>query len=161
MERPCTFPVGPDDEARLAFLESLGILDSPNSERFDRLTSMLRHMMNVPIALVSLVDRKRQWFRSNLGLNVFETHRNESFCGHAILPGAPDVTVVHDAQLDERFKDNLLVTGPPFIRFYAGVPIKLKHRNEVCDLVIASTNSNSFENQIACSGFFYRYRVCY
>ena len=111
--RECTFPVPDDDSERVEALHSVGILETPPAESFDRLTGLLTRVLGVPMALVSFVDKERQWFKSNVGLEgTSETHRNEAFCAHAILPGAPDVFVVHDAQLDPRFCDNALVTGP-------------------------------------------------
>ncbi|RBO80226.1 sensor domain-containing diguanylate cyclase [Marinomonas aquiplantarum] len=110
-----------DEELRLSNLRSLGILDTDAEERFDRVTRLAQRMFDVPIALVSLVDESRQWFKSCLGLEVRETPRDISFCGHAILGSEP--FIVPDASLDQRFADNPLVTGPPNVRFYAGVPL--------------------------------------
>jgi len=116
-------PERPQDEpARLAALNKTGLLDSMPEERFDRLTRLARQLFNVPIALVSLVDAKRQWFKSCQGLDVCETHRDVSFCGHAIL--GDGVFMVEDATKDLRFADNPLVINPPKIRFYAGVPLR-------------------------------------
>lgn len=111
-----------DEEARLHSLNELNVLDTPPEERFDRLTRLAKRMFDVPIALVSLVDRDRQWFKSCVGLDVNQTARDISFCGHAIL--GHGVFVINDASQDGRFADNPLVTGPPYIRFYAGCPLK-------------------------------------
>jgi len=111
-----------DETARLMSLHSLRILDTPSEERYDRLTRMARRVFGVQIALVSLVDSDRQWFKSKQGLDACETSRAISFCGHAILSREP--LVVSDASNDPRFADNPLVTGPPNIRFYAGYPIR-------------------------------------
>ncbi len=103
-------PVVPDNEPlRLDALRRLAILDSPAEERFDRITRMARNMFDVPIALVSLVDENRQWFKSCCGLPVLETPQDISFCGHAIL--GEELFVVEDAAQDPRFSDNPLVTG--------------------------------------------------
>ena len=110
-----------DERTRLETLRSLKILDTLPEERFDRLTRLARKLFDVPIALVSLVDVNRQWFKSSAGLDATETPREISFCGHAIL--GDDILVVSDTQLDERFHDNPLVTGGPAIRFYAGCPL--------------------------------------
>lgn len=110
-----------DDDRRLEALRSLDILDTPAEERFDRLTRLARRLFDVPIALVSLVDQDRQWFKSAAGLDVRETDRDIAFCAHAIHGN--DVFIVPDAQHDERFADNPLVAGPPHIGFYAGCPI--------------------------------------
>lgn len=112
----------PDEAFRLQALRSLCILDTPSEERFDRITRTAAYLFKVPIALVSLVDAGRQWFKSRQGLAAAETSREISFCGHAIL--ARECFVVEDALRDPRFADNPLVTGPPFIRFYAGMPMR-------------------------------------
>ncbi|EOG5905807.1 diguanylate cyclase [Vibrio vulnificus] len=119
-------PEKPDNEPqRIADLHSLHILDTAAEERFDRVTRIARRLFDVPIALVSLVDEDRQWFKSCFGLNASETPRDISFCGHAIL--GTDTLIVEDASLDARFADNPLVTGEPHIRFYAGVPLMFEH----------------------------------
>ncbi|MBT8103938.1 MAG: sensor domain-containing diguanylate cyclase [Gammaproteobacteria bacterium] len=116
-------PPKPGDEtARLMSLHSLHILDTPSEDRYDRITKMAKRLFGVEICLVSLVDSERQWFKSKQGLDVCETSREVSFCGHAILK--EDVLVVTDAAADIRFADNPLVAGEPHIRFYAGCPIK-------------------------------------
>ncbi|MDH3405704.1 MAG: PAS domain S-box protein [Gammaproteobacteria bacterium] len=116
-------PPNPENETRrLAALHALRILDTPAEERFDRITRIAQKLFNVPIALVSLVDTKRQWFKSRIGLDAIETPRDISFCGHAILQ--TDIFIVPDASVDLRFVDNPLVTGDPKIRFYAGQPLR-------------------------------------
>ncbi len=121
--------VPPDDDARVQSLRRLLVLDTPPQERFDSLTAYAASVFQVPIALVSLVDRDRQWFKSRCGLGVTQTPRDLSFCGHAIL--RDEVMVVRDAWADERFRDNPLVTGDPFIRFYAGAPLVLEDGHKV------------------------------
>lgn len=111
-----------DETQRLMSLHSLKILDSPAEERYDRITRMAKRLFSVEICLVSLVDSERQWFKSRQGLDACETSREISFCGHAINDAEP--FIIDDASLDERFADNPLVTDAPFIRFYAGYPIK-------------------------------------
>ncbi len=113
------FPI--NEAARLDTLRRLNVLDTPPEERFDRLTRLAKRLFDVPIALVSLVDADRQWFKSRQGLDVTETPRDLSFCGHAIL--GSEIMVVTDACCDERFANNPLVTGDPKIRFYAGFPL--------------------------------------
>lgn len=113
-------PPLPDDEAeRVAALERLGILDTPPEERFDRHTRIAAALFRVPIALVSLVDADRQWFKSCFGTDVCESSRETSFCAHAIASDT-DMLIVPDALHDERFRDNPLVSDGPRIRFYAG-----------------------------------------
>ena len=107
--------------ARAALLASLDLLDSPAEEVFDRITRLLARVLDVPIALVSLLDVDRQWFKSRVGLDVSETPLAVSFCAHAAEADAP--LVVHNALEDTRFARNPLVLGAPNIRFYAGVPI--------------------------------------
>ncbi len=115
-------PASPkNEECRLASLHSLRILDTEPEERFDRITRLTKRLFNVPIALVSLVDKERQWFKSSVGLDAKETSREISFCGHAIHTS--ETFVVEDTLKDERFFDNPLVVNAPNIRFYAGQPI--------------------------------------
>ncbi|MDJ0834798.1 MAG: sensor domain-containing diguanylate cyclase [Gammaproteobacteria bacterium] len=123
-----------DEEQRLNTLKSLNILDTAAEERFDRLTRMAKRMFDVPIALVSLVDENRQWFKSCIGLPVLETSRDISFCGHAIL--GDEIFIIPDAAADVRFADNPLVTGEPFIRFYAGCPLKYTDGSKLGTLCI-------------------------
>lgn len=111
-----------NEQRRLESLQSLNVLDTAAECRFDRLTRMARRMFDVPIALVSLVDANRQWFKSCIGLDATETPRDISFCGHAILEDR--IFLIPDASSDIRFADNPLVTGEPHIRFYAGCPLR-------------------------------------
>jgi GAF domain-containing protein len=105
----------------LAALWNLGILDTEPEDRFDRYTEVACDTFDVPIALVSLVDSDRQWFKSHHGIDITETHRDLSMCAHAILED--DVFVVTDALRDDRFADNPYVARGPRLRFYAGVPL--------------------------------------
>ncbi len=114
-------PIAADEQDRLADLAALRLLDTPREERFDRIVRLAAEVLNVPIAFIALVDADRQWFKARCGLTTDETGRDISFCGHAIQQR--DVFLVPDARLDERFHDNPLVTGEPFIRFYAGHPL--------------------------------------
>ncbi|MFY8274390.1 diguanylate cyclase [Pseudoalteromonas sp. SSDWG2] len=117
-----TEPALPDnEEERIAAVQLLKLLDTPAEERFDRITRIAKHMFGVQISVISLVDTNRQWFKSKQGLDVEETPRSMSFCGHAI--NQDDPLVIPDALMDARFLDNPLVTGEPFIRFYAGCPL--------------------------------------
>jgi signal transduction histidine kinase len=115
------FPRPFDDEQRLDALNSYAVLDTPVEPAFDRITGLASRIFRVPIALISLVDRDRQWFKACVGLDVRETPRDLAFCAHAILSDA--VMVVPDAHEDPRFKSSQLVVGPPHIRFYAGAPL--------------------------------------
>ena len=120
----------PENEAaRIATLHDLGILDTDAEEKFDGLTAYACSQFDVPIALVSLVDTNRQWFKSRRGLDICETGRGISFCNHAIL--GDDLFVINDAAADERFADNPLVIGAPHIRFYAGCPLKMANGHNI------------------------------
>lgn len=136
----------PDNEAsRLQALRSLNVLDTPEEERFDRLTRMARRMFRVPVALVSLVDENRQWFKSNDGLAVCETPRDISFCGHAIH--ADDIFLISDALQDPRFADNPLVTGEPHVRFYAGCPLHTADGHKIGTLCILDSVPREFDHE--------------
>lgn len=114
----------PDHEAeRLAALYALLILDTPPEQRYDKIVAFAAAEFDMPIVLITLLDSNRQWFKSQLGVNVCETGRDISFCGHAIMQA--DVMEIPDALADPRFADNPLVTGDPHIRFYAGTPLVL------------------------------------
>lgn len=110
------------EEARLAKLVSLAVLDSPVEQEFDTLTSLAAHLLDCPMAAVSLVDSHRQWFKARHGVDATETSRDVAFCAHAIH--YDEIMVVEDARDDLRFAGNPLVTGDPNIRFYAGVPLR-------------------------------------
>lgn len=114
-------PVPRDEVVRLAALRALGLLDTLPEERFDRHTRVASALFKVPVALISLVDAERQWFKSCFGTDVCESSRETSFCAHAVAARA--MLIVPDALKDSRFRDNPLVQDGPRIRFYAGAPI--------------------------------------
>ncbi|MGG7604767.1 putative bifunctional diguanylate cyclase/phosphodiesterase [Massilia sp. BKSP1R2A-1] len=125
----------PTDEAqRLAALHATRLLGSAPEESFDRITRTAARLFDVPIALISLVDRDRQWFKSRVGLDACETSREISFCAHAILRDEP--MVVPDAARDARFVDNPAVTGDPHVRFYAGVQLYSLDRMKIGTLCV-------------------------
>jgi diguanylate cyclase (GGDEF)-like protein len=111
-----------DEEGRLRALDRYAVLDTQPEAPFEKIVGLVEQVMGVPICAVSLVDRHRQWFKAKRGLDVCETARDISFCTHAIK--APEPLIVCDASLDPRFAQNPLVIGPPFIRAYAGVPLR-------------------------------------
>lgn len=138
LRRACRWvaaPVAPDEERRLAALHDLGVLDTPREERFDRIVELARAIAGTPIALVTLVDAERQWFKAAAGTEATESHRDESICAHVIL--GPDVLQVPDALQDPRFADNPAVSGPSRRRFYAGVPLALADGSRVGTLCVA------------------------
>ena len=138
-------PPLPHNEAkRLKALRDLVILDTPPEERFDRISAFAAQEFNVPIALVSLVDHDRQWFKSSFGLeDVQETPRDSSFCGHAVAMAK--TLIVTDALADPRFADNPMVVGQPYIRFYAGALLRLPYGQVVGTLCIMDRRPREFD----------------
>ncbi|HZW22039.1 GAF domain-containing protein, partial [Noviherbaspirillum sp.] len=106
---------------RLETLASYQIMDTAAESRFDEIVELIARICETPMAIISLLDEKRQWFKSRIGLEVSETPREVAFCRHTIRQDK--IFVVHDALTDPEFADNPLVTGPPHIRFYAGAPL--------------------------------------
>ena len=137
--------IPPDEDARLAELRSLNVLDTIAEERFDRLTRMARRLFGVDVALVSLVDENRQWFKSCAGMELSETPRDISFCGHAIL--GDGAFVIPDALQDERFCDNPMVAGPPHVRFYAGCPLRGPGGRKLGTLCIIDSKPRAFSDE--------------
>jgi len=116
-----TAPLPPRERQRLEALKAFGILDTPPEPEFDEITALAAGICRAPIALISLVDGSRQWFKSRVGLDPGWTPRDVAFCAHALA--GTDLLIVPDAAADPRFSDNPLVTGEPRIRFYAGAPL--------------------------------------
>jgi diguanylate cyclase (GGDEF)-like protein len=134
-----------NEQERLSTLNSLTILDSAPDERFDRLTRIAVKLFDVPVALVSIVDKNRQWFKSCQGLDITETPRDLSFCGHAIL--GEGAFVVEDTYQDERFVDNPLLIGQKHIRFYAGYPIRYLDGSKLGTLCIKDVKPRAFTEE--------------
>ena len=130
-----------NENQRLKALESFSILDSISESDYDNLTAIASEICNTPISLVTLLDEKRQWFKSHHGLLVSETSRDISFCGHAINQNE-DVFIVQDARTDRRFHDNPLVTGDPNIIFYAGVVLKTADNFPLGTLCVIDSKPN-------------------
>jgi len=114
-------PKPANESARLEVLRQFEILDTDPEESFDDLTRLAAYVCHTPIAVISLIDSQRQWFKSRVGLTPAETARDVSFCAHAITQSGP--LVVRDALDDERFRENPMVLAEPYIRFYAGSPL--------------------------------------
>lgn len=118
MSAPAMFT---EDAARVAALQKYAILDSEPEQYFDELTLLASYVCKTPIALISLIDENRQWFKSKVGISASETSRDIAFCSVAIQQ--PDLFIVPDALADDRFRNNPLVVSDPHIRFYAGMPL--------------------------------------
>src|SRR6476469_9032727 len=139
-------PQIPENEAeRLHALRALQLLDSSHEERFDRVTRMAKRLFGVKISLVSLIDEDRQWFKSAQGLDVPETPREMSFCGHAI--NQEGLFIIPDAMEDDRFHDNPLVTDAPNIRFYAGYPLKIRQGVNIGTLCLIDSKPREMDEE--------------
>ena len=131
-----------DDDARVAALRRLDVLDSAVEEPFEKIVTLVRTVLNVPMATVTLVDRDRQWFKARRGIDAQETSRDVSFCTHTIQQRGP--FVIEDALLDARFADSPLVAGPPHIRSYAGIPLRTPEGYNVGSLCAMDTRVRTF-----------------
>ncbi|MEO7245128.1 MAG: GAF domain-containing protein [Rubrivivax sp.] len=130
-----TAPTPADETDRQAALDALGVLDTLPEQAYDDLTRAAAELFGAPIALISMVDRKRQWFKARTGTQETQMPREHSFCAHAVAdPNQP--LVVTDARADARFCDNPLVTGDPNIRFYAGIPLTVEGGHAVGTLCV-------------------------
>lgn len=130
---------------RVQTLRSLDILDSPPQERFDRIARMAKRIFGVSTALITLIDSDRQWFLSALDLEIKETSRDVSFCGHAIL--GDDVLTVPDTTLDHRFSDNPFVKDAPNVRFYAGCPISVSNGSKLGTICLIDQSPRNFSDE--------------
>ena len=132
------------EAARLRSLQSYEVLDTAPEEAFDRLTTLATQLFDTPIAIVSLIDAERQWFKSVMGLDDTETPRDVAFCDHAIRMDPGSVLVVEDATQDERFAENPLVTGDPDIRFYAGAVLTAADGENLGTLCVIDDKPRAF-----------------
>ncbi|GAA4355030.1 sensor domain-containing diguanylate cyclase [Kangiella marina] len=142
MKKP---PMTTNEESRLITLCSLNLLDTKPEERFDRITRLAKRLFGTKTALITLVDRDRQWFKSRFGLSVSETPRDISFCAHVIHDDG--TMVIRDTLEDERFVDNPLVTNEPFIRFYAGHPLVHPDGQKIGTLCITDDEPRDFTDE--------------
>ncbi len=131
-----------DEDARIAALRRLDVLDSAAEEPFEKIVTLVRTVLGVEMATVTLVDRDRQWFKARRGIDVAETPRSASFCTHTIQQREP--LVVEDALLDPRFAGSPLVAGPPHIRSYAGIPLRTPEGYNVGSLCAMDSRVRSF-----------------
>lgn len=138
-------PIPLDDAKRLKKLCSYAVLETPPEPSFDAITQAASILFEVPIALVSFVDEKRQWFKSSVGLAARQTPRDISFCGHAVAQ--KHSLVVPDAHADARFRDNPLVLGPPHVRFYAGAPLVTSTGEALGTLCIIDTQARDLSSE--------------
>lgn len=116
-----TYPLPSNERERLQELYSYSVLGTPAELAYDNVLATIKRIFEVPMAVISFVDDRHQWFKAKLGTEVCETAREDSFCTYAILDTKP--LVIENALLDDRFKDNVLVANPPHVRFYAGAPL--------------------------------------
>jgi len=135
----------PNEQQRLAVLLDLKILDTPPEERFDRITRLAARLFGVPIAMVTLIDAERQWFKSRVGIDIAGSPRSTSFCAHALLQDG--VMVVEDATHDARFSGNPMVVDAPHVRFYAGHPVSAPDGSHVGTLCLVDQAPRQFTEE--------------
>jgi diguanylate cyclase (GGDEF)-like protein len=144
-----------DEAGRLRALRRLEVLDTPPEAPFDNIVNLVRVVLGVPICVVSLIDEDRQWFKARSGLAVCQTSRDVAFCAHTIQQAVP--FIVRDALKDARFATNPLVTGPPFIRAYAGIPLRTPEGYNAGSLCIIDGVTRDFsDRELAVLGSFAR-----
>lgn len=132
-----------DEIARLQALHALQVLDTAPESRFNRIVEYAAREFDVPIALISLVDKDRQWFKAKVGVDICGSKRSDSICSHAIE--SPGILLIEDLTQDPRFADNIFVTQPPFIRSYTGVPLILSTGQAVGSLCVIDIRPRRFQ----------------
>ncbi len=140
------FPFPPDEAERLKALYDQRILDTDPETSFDRITRLAKILFETRMCAISFVDHDRQWFKAIAGLNCSQTPRDQAFCTYTILGDQP--FIVPDAKLDARFKDNPLVVGQPYVRFYAGVPLNTRAGSKIGALCIIDTKPRNDWNHL-------------
>jgi GAF domain-containing protein len=135
-----------DEKARQQALERLQVLDTPDEQAYDDITSLAADLCGTPMALISLTDNHRQWFKSRVGLQAREMPRENSFCSHA-LETSPGLLIIENALLDARFTGHPLVVGEPKIRFYAGAPLLTREGHLLGALCVIDTIPRHLEIQ--------------
>jgi len=134
-------PLPDNEQQRLQTLQEHALLDTPKDNRFERITKIARALFNVPIVGISLIDERRQWFKSIQGTQLCETKREYAFCSHTIRQDEP--LIINDSLQDTRFHDNPYVLGQPYIRFYAGCPIKANNDHNLGTICLIDTKPGS------------------
>lgn len=139
-------PEKPENEdIRIVALHSLNILDTDPEERFDRLTRLAKRLFGISFAMVNLIDINRIWTKSSQGIEIIESPRETSFCGHTVL--GDDILVIPDALSDQRFCDNPFVIGDPKVRFYAGVPLVVTNGSKVGTLCLVDRTPRTLSDE--------------
>lgn len=140
-----TAPIPQNEKERLQKVMELGLLDSEQEERFDTITKEATKTFNVPISTITIVDEDREWYKSCQGLDIKEAPRAVSFCAYAMM--TRDIFIVEDTLKDERFKDNPMVIGKPYIRFYAGASLYSPDGINIGIFCIKDTKPKNFLRQ--------------
>jgi diguanylate cyclase (GGDEF)-like protein len=135
------------EDARLSALAKYDILDTPPEEAFDRITRLTARIFNVPMSTVTFLDGHRQWFKARQGVDACETEKRPAFCNLAVQSGDP--LIVPDTHMDDRFRDNPLVVGPPYVRFYAGMQLRTADGTAVGTLCAMDTQPRAFSDEDA------------
>ncbi len=148
MKAPKSYPVPSNEASRLKALYAYDILDTISEEEYDSITKIAAQICNVPVSLITFLDKDRQWFKSHLGTEVTGTPREMAFCNHTIL-NKENVLVVPDLRNDERFAENPLITGDPHVVFYAGAPLVTPSGHALGSICVLDVKANNLTNEQA------------